>query len=193
MEIIEDNLHPKVLKNRLFINAVDYLIDQKVVEDQKGVSALTGITEAALSNIRNDKKIVSDRTIRKFLDGFPNIFNPAYFKGENIYMTLKEAMEAKIYSESLKQKEQEQSAPPAIDYSFLIEKAVEKATAYADKMIANLEKQVADKNQEIATLKARIKELEAIIRNQSAEDILHKHPFPIGVADDGSLHITVDK
>ena len=86
MEIIEDNLHPKVLKNRLFINAIDYLIEQKVVEDQKGVSARTGITEAALSNVRNDKKIVSDKTIRKFIEGFPGIFNPAYFRGENIYI-----------------------------------------------------------------------------------------------------------
>ena len=81
MEIIEDNLHPKVLKNKLFINAVDYLIEQGVVDDAKGVSSKTGITEATLSNIRNDKKIVSDKTIRKFIDGFPDIFNPAYFQG----------------------------------------------------------------------------------------------------------------
>lgn len=114
MEIIEDNLHPKVLKNRLFINAVDYLIDERVVEDQKGVSARTGLTEATLSNIRNDKKIVSDKTIRKFLEGFPGIFNPAYFKGENIYMTLTEAMEAKIYAEEQKKKEEPPAPQPEI-------------------------------------------------------------------------------
>ena len=114
MEIIEDNLYPKVLKNRLFINAVDYLIDERVVEDQKGVSARTGLTEATLSNIRNDKKIVSDKTIRKFLEGFPGIFNPAYFKGENIYMTLTEAMEAKIYGEEQKKKEEPPAPQPEI-------------------------------------------------------------------------------
>ena len=114
MEIIEDNLHPKVLKNRLFINAIDHLIEQKVVEDQKGVSARTGITEAALSNVRNDKKIVSDKTIRKFIEGFPGIFNPAYFRGENIYMTLQEAAEAKMCAEEQKRKVAEpiQSAVP---------------------------------------------------------------------------------
>ena len=114
MEIIEDNLHPKVLKNRLFINAIDHLIEQKVGEDQKGVSARTGLTEATLSNIRNDKKIVSDKTIRKFLEGFPGIFNPAYFKGENIYMTLTEEMEAKIYAEEQKKKEEQQAPQPEI-------------------------------------------------------------------------------
>ena len=105
MEIISDNLHPKVLKNRLFINAVDYLIDEKIVDDQKGISARTGIMEATLSNIRNDKKIVSDKTIRKFIESFPNIFNPEYFKGQNIYMTMKEAIEAKIYAEGRKRDE----------------------------------------------------------------------------------------
>jgi len=129
MEIIEDNLHPKVLKNRLFINAIDYLIEQKVVEDQKGVSARTGITEAALSNVRNDKKIVSDKTIRKFIEGFPGIFNPAYFRGENIYMTLKEAEEAKMFAEEQKRKVAEPIQPAVPDYvQKLFEEAVRMQT-----------------------------------------------------------------
>jgi chaperonin cofactor prefoldin len=193
MEIIEDNLHPKVLKNKLFINAVDYLIEQGIVEDKKGVSSRTGITEAALSNIRNDKKIVSDKTIRKFLDGFPDIFNPAYFKGQNIYMTLKELMEAKMYADEQKRKEDDTPAPQAIDYTFLIEKAVEKATAYADKTIATLEKQVADKDKQIADLRSRVRELEMFINSQSLGNAIEKSPFPVGVAEDGSVHILVDK
>ena len=193
MEIIEDNLHPKVLKNRLFINAVDYLIEQGVVDDTKGVSSITGITEATLSNIRNDKKIVSDKTIRKFLDGFPDIFNPTYFKGQNIYMTIKEAIDARIYAEEQKQKEDDTPAPQAIDYTFLIEKAVEKATAYADKTIAILEKQLADKDKQIADLRSRVRELEMLINSQSFGKAIEKSPFPVGVADDGSVHILVDK
>ena len=193
MEIIEDNLHPKVLKNKLFINAVDYLIEQGIVQDKKGVSSRTGITEAALSNIRNDKKIVSDKTIRKFLDGFPDIFNPTYFKGQNIYMTIKDAIDARIYAEEQKQKEDDTPAPQAIDYTFLIEKAVEKATAYADKTIAVLEKQVADKDREIVTLNSRIRELESIIKMQTTGNPLGKYPFPVGVADDGSIRIITEK
>jgi chaperonin cofactor prefoldin len=193
MEIIEDNLHPKVLKNKLFINTVDYLIEQDIVEDKKVVSSRTGITEAALSNIRNDKKIVSDKTIRKFLDGFPDIFNPAYFKGQNIYMTLKELMEAKMYADEQKRKEDDTPAPQAIDYTFLIEKAVEKATAYADKTIATLEKQVSDKDKQIADLRSRVRELEMFINSQSLGNAIEKSPFPVGVAEDGSVHILVDK
>ena len=193
MGIIEDNLHPKVLKNKLFINAVDYLIEQGVVDDAKGVSSITGITEATLSNIRNDKKIVSDKTIRKFIDGFPDIFNPAYFKGQNIYMTIKESMDARIYAEEQKQKEDDIPVPQAIDYTFLIEKAVEKATAYADKTIDTLEKQVADKDKQIADLRSRVRELEMFINSQSFSKAIEKSPFPVGVAEDGSVHILVDK
>ena len=49
--------------------------------------------------------------------------------------------------------------PDAIDYSFLIEKAVEKATAYADKTIAILEKQVADKDSQIDDLRQQVADL----------------------------------
>lgn len=69
----------------------------------------------------------------------------------------------------------------SMDTSFLIEKAVEKATAYADKTIATLESQIADKDKYIKVLEKRIAELEA--QQQDAKDILRKHPFPIGVAD----------
>jgi hypothetical protein len=162
MEIIEDNLHPKVLKNRLFITAVDYLIDQKVVEDQKGVSVRTGITAAALSNIRNDKKIVSDKTIRKFLEGFPGIFNPAYFKGENIYMTLNEAVEAKMDAEEQKRKVSEQLTPqPQVpDYiQKLIEESVRMSTRnellerQCENLIAELRQAKTDNDTFIEELK----------------------------------------
>jgi predicted RNase H-like nuclease (RuvC/YqgF family) len=78
-------------------------------------------------------------------------------------------------------------APQAIDYTFLIEKAVEKATAYADKMIATLEKQVAilekdveTKDREISILKARLHEFEI------ATTIItpgQKYPFEVGVSE----------
>ena len=162
MEIIEGNLHPKVLKNQLFINAVDYLIDKKVVDDQKSVSARTGITEATLSNIRNDKKIVSDKTIRKFLEGFPGIFNPDYFKGQNIYMTLQEAMEAKLDAEEQKRKVAEPltQQPEAPDYvQKLIEESVRMSTRnellerQCEKLIAELREAKADNNTFIEELK----------------------------------------
>ena len=190
MEIIEDNLHPKVLKNRLFINAIDYLIEQKVVEDQKGVSARTGITEAALSNIRNDKKIVSDKTIRKFLEGFPDIFNPAYFKGENIYMTLKEAMEAKMYAEEQKLVKEESTAQPQpIDQSSLVNAALaakDETIAALRSQLADLRMQLVDKQNVIDVKDQLIDNLKMQINNMMSEMQIRgisTYPFEMCVSE----------
>lgn len=99
MGIIEDNLHPKVLKNKLFISAVDWLIDHKKVENQKELAAVTKIQEPTLSNIRNDKKIVSDKTIRKLIESFPGLFNPDYFRGQSVCMLMQDLMEEKAKTE----------------------------------------------------------------------------------------------
>ena len=160
------------------------------IKSKKHFADLLHIQRTGLSAAMNGSKAnLTKNLFTKICAAFPGVFNFEYlWNGKGSLLTIEE----EVKSEEI-EKMANPAPPQAIDYAFLIEKAVEKATAYADKMIANLEKQVADKNQEIATLKTRINELEAIIRNQSSDDILKNHPFPIGVADDGSLHITVDK
>lgn len=81
MRIIQNNLPPIIFKNRLFINAVDYLIEKNIVSSQKEMCQQTGISEATISNIRNDKKIVANKTIKKFTDTYSDIFSVDYFYG----------------------------------------------------------------------------------------------------------------
>lgn len=70
-----------------------------------------------------------------------------------------------------------------MDISILIEKSVEKATAYADKTISALEGQLAEKEKYIKLLEQKIELLEAM-QHIDAGDIIHS-PFPVGVADSG--------
>ncbi len=194
----------KNLKNELFKVAVDYIYKEHLVGSQGELAEKIGISASALSRIMSNKKFVGDDTLRKMNEAFGNIFNMAYFRGEDPHCML---MEDLIY---YKQHPEErlvfdkshvsttpttptERAPQAIDYTFLIEKAVEKATAYADKTIATLEKQVADKDKQIAELRSRVRELEMFINSQSFSNAIEKCPFPVGVADDGSVHILVDK
>ena len=72
----------------------------------------------------------------------------------------------------------------------MIEKAVEKGTAYADRRIASLEKQVMDKDDQlkekdemIAMLRHRIAELEAAQVIYDQRDPSKDYPFTTGVAD----------
>ena len=191
-------------KNELFKVAVDYIYKEHLVGRQGELAEKIGISASALSRIMSNKKFVGDDTLRKMNEAFGNIFNMVYFRGEDPHCML---MEDVIY---YKQHPEErlvfdkshvsttpttpkEPAPLAIDYTFLIEKAVEKATAYADKTIATLEKQVADKDKQIAELRSRVRELEMLINSQSFGKAIEKSPFPVGVADDGSVHILVDK
>lgn len=188
----------KNLKNELFKVAVDYIYKEHLVGSQGELAEKIGISASALSRIMSNKKFVGDDTLRKMNEAFGNIFNMAYFRGEDPHCML---MEDLIYykqhpEERLvfdKQQETTSPAPQAIDYTFLIEKAVEKATVYADKTIATLEKQVADKDKQIADLRSRVRELEMLINSQSFGKAIEKSPFPVGVAEDGSVHILVDK
>ena len=188
----------KNLKNELFKVAVDYIYKEHLVRSQGELAEKIGISASALSRIMSNKKFVGDDTLRKMNEAFGHIFNMAYFRGEEPHCLLMEDLryykqhpEEKLVFD--KQQETASPAPTAIDYTFLIEKAVEKATAYADKTIAVLEKQVADKDREIVTLNARIRELETIIKIQTTDNPLGKYPFPVGVADDGSIRIITEK
>ena len=188
----------KNLKNELFKVAVDYIYKEHLVGSQGELAEKIGISASALSRIMSNKKTVGDDTLRKMNEAFGYIFNMAYFRGEDPHcMLMKDLQYYKQHPEERlvfdKQQETTSPAPTAIDYTFLIEKAVEKATAYADKTIAVLEKQVADKDREIATLNARIRELETFIKIQATDNPLGKYPFPVGVADDGSIHIITEK
>ena len=194
----------KKLKNELFRVAVDYLFREKKVGSQKELAEKIGITEPSLSRVMNGGRTVSDKTLHLMNEAFGGIFNMAYFRGEDPHCMLMEDLlyykqhpeERLVFDKShvsTTPKTPKESAPQAIDYTFLIEKAVEKATAYADKTIAVLEKQVTDKDREIATLNARIRELESIIKMQTTGNPLGKYPFPVGVADDGSIHIITEK
>ena len=162
----------KKLKNELFKVAVDYIYKEHLVGSQGELAEKIGISASALSRIMSNKKFVGDDTLRKMNEAFWNRFNMAYFRGEDPHcMLMEDLIYYKQHPEERLVFEKSQAtpspAPQAIDNTFLIEKAVEKATAYADKTISMLEKQVSmlekdveAKNHEISILKSRLNEFE---------------------------------
>ena len=197
----------KKLKNELFRVAVDYLFREKKVGSQKELAEKIGITEPSLSRVMNGGRIVSDKTLHKMNEAFGGIFNMAYFRGEDPQCMLMEDLiyykqhpeERLVFDKShvsTTPTTPKEPAPRAIDYNFLIEKAVEKATAYADKYIASLEKQVKDKDEQLADkeriiklLEQKIEVLEAM-QHLDSTNPLKGYPFPIGAAE-GKNHSNV--
>ena len=190
----------KKLKNELFRVAVDYLFTEKKVGSQKELAEKIGITEPSLSRVMNGGRTVSDKTIYKMNEAFGGIFNMAYFRGEDqLCMLMEDLIYYKQHPEERlvfeKPKVISTQIPTTSDLSILIEKAVEKATAYADKTIAALENQVERyekeldaKSEEIKRLQDRIHELEAFTTVIRTDDPLRNYPFEVGVSESKESH-----
>lgn len=139
------------------------------------------------SALNGNEKNLTDKLFENICEAYPGVFDLNYLlTGEGQLLTIEE----EVKSEDVEKAVNPTSVPQAIDYTFLIEKAVEKATAYADKTIAMMEKQINRlendidaKDQEIKRLQARIQELEAENSFFKNEDSFGKYPFEIGVAE----------
>ena len=156
-----------------------------------GIHTKTGFAESlhygrtSMSAAMNgDEKYLTDSLFKNICEAYRGVFDLNYLlTGEGQLLTIEE----EVKSEDIEKAINPTSAPQAIDYTFLIEKAVEKATAYADKTIAILEKQVATlekdieaKDTEISTLKDRLHEFEI------ATTIItpgQTYPFEVGVSE----------
>ena len=159
-----------------------------------GIHTKTGFAEAlhygrtSLSAaINGDENYLTDKLFKNICEAYPGVFDLNYLlTGEGQLLTVEE----EVKSEGIEKAINPTSAPKAIDYTFLIEKAVEKATAYADKTIAMMEKQINRlendldaKEQEIKRLQDRVQELETesiIFRNGES---IERYPFEMGVSD----------
>ena len=77
-----------VSRNEIFKKVLDWLYAEHKVIDQREFSAKTGINEATISRIINNKvKQPSADTIRKVVKAFPEI-NPGYLRGEDENITI---------------------------------------------------------------------------------------------------------
>jgi transcriptional regulator with XRE-family HTH domain len=178
-------------KNERFKKALDWLYSEGLVVDQQELSSKTGINEATISRILNNKvRQPSPETIRKLVSKFRDI-DPAYLRGESESVTVQQspsAQQPQTYidpasehnaaisayvqlanrlTDDLKRKEQE-----------MAERLAEK-----DARIAELKETLAAKEEIIKARDARIKDLERKIAEFAMND-LSRLPFPFGAADD---------
>lgn len=163
-------------KNARFMEVVQWLIDNGKAANQGDLCVKAGYGPNIISRISHNHNTVSEDTIRTLCEKFHDA-NIDYIRKGTGCVSRHEVKDVK-----------EVEVPnvdkiPALDYSFLIEKAVEKATSYADKTISTLEKQVADKDETIKMLKARIHELEGVVNYYKNKEQLSDYPFQMGVSD----------
>lgn len=191
----------KKLKNELFKVAVDYLFKEKKVGSQKELADRIGITEPSLSRIMNDKRFVSDDTLRKMNESFGGIFNMAYFRGDDPHCML---MEDLLYYQQHPEerlvfdKPQPEPVQPSVNDTTLImskmfeqmlkpiEAAHANEVASLRQQITSLQQQIEDKNETVAAKDETIASLRqqlALMSSQLQQQQLRDWPFETGVAD----------
>lgn len=174
------------LKNEIFAFVLDWLVKNKGVDGQKGLSQITGISQNTVSRIMTGKVEPSDDTLRKLNDAFGGIFNMNYLRGISTVMFIEDEMYYAQHPDEHPLYEKKEQAAQIPDMSSVFNAAL------------------AAKDETITTLKERISDLQHTISNkddiifQLRQEIseLHKkldtgvnmnYHFPIGVADEKKI------
>ena len=145
---------------------------QKDIADKMGITETSFTRGIARIKERNDEDFVVS-----FHSAVSEFISLDYLLTGNGNLVIE-----KQKSASPEKSEPTDNTSTAFDISVLIEKAVEKATAYADGQIESLKDQLEDKKRIIKLLEQKIEYLEAM-QHIDSDDLLKNHPFPVGVAD----------
>jgi len=151
------------------------------------------ITRPALSSAMNgNEAYLTKNLFQKICAAYPGVFNLDYLlTGEGDLLTLEEEVHSNGFE---KQMTQQNNLPPATDQTYIMSRVVESMLKPIqdahDKLVATLEKQIADKDAQIqqqadliASLQKVISDLRALPSVATIEEIMNRHPFPIGVAE----------
>ena len=193
------NTFGAMTKNERFKKALDWLYSEGLVRDQQELSTKTGINEATISRILNNKvRQPSPETIRKLVSKFRDI-DPAFLRGESESVTVQQSPSAQqphTYIDPASEHNAAISAYVQLANRLtddLKKKEIEMEERLAEKdatiesqkaQITRLELTIADKDTIIKEKEARIVALERQLAEVSTPDIKH-WPFSVGVADEG--------
>ena len=188
-------------KNELFMDAIEWLIDNGLAENQGDIAVKAGLGPNLISRIKNGHvKSVSDDAIRALCDRFREL-NIDYLRGKSDCISRQQSADMAL-AESRRLLDANPPHEPArhsaIDDCLMYEKAINKIISpmYQEK-IALLENQLAEKDKHIATLHElmdALKRENAMLREQlskyQADEVIGRHPFPLGSAEPESKELS---
>lgn len=143
-------------KNERFKKALDWLYSEGLVGDQQELSSKTGINEATISRILNNKvRQPSPETIRKLVSKFRDI-DPAYLRGESESVTVQQYIDPAT------------PAPTSVDASSAINAAIAAYVELTNRLKQEMADRLADKDAIIAEKQARIVALKQTVADKDA-------------------------
>ena len=185
-------------KNELFMDAIEWLIDNGLAENQGDIAVKAGLGPNLISRIKNGHvKSVSDDAIRALCSRFTEL-NIDYLRGKSDCIS-RQQFGNKNADEAIRKAQQILDANPpheprqhsAMDDSFLLEKQFQKVyDGIAGRHIEELKDRIEEQKQTISIqrdtieyLKRENESLRQQLSKYQTDEILSHHPFPMGVAD----------
>jgi transcriptional regulator with XRE-family HTH domain len=184
------NTFGAMTKNERFKKALDWLYSEGLVVDQQELSSKTGINEATISRILNNKvRQPSPETIRKLVSKFRDI-DPAFLRGESESVTVQQSPSAQQPQTYIDPASEHNAAISAYvqlanrltDDLKKKEIEMEERLAEKDARIADLQRTIADKEDMIKSRDSRIITLERQLAAATTGD-LSRYPFTVGAAE----------
>ena len=189
-------------KNELFMDAIEWLIDNGLAENQGDIAVKAGLGPNLISRIKNGHvKSVSDDAIRALCTRFKEL-NIDYLRGKSDCISVQQKIDMKA-NEALKESRQLiDTNPPheprrhsAMDNSFLLEKQFQKVyDGIAGQYIEELKDRIEEQKQTISIqrdtieyLKRENESLRQQLSKYQTDEILSHHPFAMGVADNEQI------
>lgn len=158
--------------NGYFLEAIRRLKAQGYT--QKDIVEAAGLSQNAISKIKNGQNNAGDDTINKLCTAFK--LNPDFF-----YRGVKQF--------TIEEKTHPHLSAPTIDPGSIVNAALaakDEAIEALRARIADLQRTISDKQEIIKAREARISDLERQLAAADTSDLSH-YPFPIGAAEDGKM------
>jgi transcriptional regulator with XRE-family HTH domain len=171
------------LKNEIFAFVLDWLVKNKGVDGQKGLSQITGISQNTVSRIMTGKVEPSDDTLRKLNDAFGGIFNMNYLRGISTVMFIEDQMYYAQHPDEhplYKKKEPSAQIPDMSSVFNAALAAKDETITTLKERISDLQHTISDKDEIIFQLREEISEL----HKKLDTGVNMNYHFPIGVADE---------
>lgn len=174
------------LKNEIFAFVLDWLVKNKGVDGQKGLSQITGISQNTVSRIMTGKVEPSDDTLRKLNDAFGGIFNMNYLRGISTVMFIEDEMYYVQHPDEHPLYEKKEPAAQIPDMSSVFNAALaakDETITTLKERISDLQHTISDKDEIISQLRKEISEL----YKKLDTGVNMNYHFPIGVADEKKI------
>lgn len=184
----------------IFKQMYDWICTNKGITSNAAFARKTGVNEVTVSRIMHGHvKSASNETLLKVINAYPDVFNPAWIRGDSDVMLMADLTPITEQDNTAMHNYAQQTTPP--DISSMINAIIaandqtimslkrelagkDETIAGRDALISTLQQQVSDLRQQNDDLRQQVADLRKALAAAQSKDVLKDFPFPLGSAED---------